>query len=215
MEKCTKKTRENKKKFNIPQPKEIENLKVNKLPISKEDMENARMRVKEKIQFSFKFLDMEHEAFNLGNMEKRPIPICSEWFIELLGSLKSVSDINRDSLISQRQHYDAHGHNWDELDYKFNFGEDFLEQVECIQYRISSSNGRVHGFIVGNTFYIVWLDPHHNLYPDDRYGGRKFYMRPLSCHEKLQEKMVELLKENDKLKKENEAVMEMLNEYTQ
>lgn len=208
-------TKANKKKFNIPKPKEIENLSKNKLPISKDEIENARIRAKERLQFSFRFLNIDNDAFNLGSMEKRRTSICGEWFIELLKSFKSVSDINRDNLISQRQHYDAHRHDWNKLDYKFEFSEDFLEQVECIQYRISSSNGRVHGFIIGNTFYIVWLDPHHNLYPDDRYGGRKFYMTPLSCHDRLQEKMVELLKENDKLKKENEAVMEMLNEYTQ
>ncbi|WP_404988154.1 hypothetical protein [Clostridium culturomicium] len=208
-------TKANKKRFNIPKPKEIENPSKNKLPISKDEIENARIRAKERLQFSFRFLNIDNEAFNLGSMEKRRASICGEWFIELLKSFKSVSDINRDSLISQRQHYDAHGHDWKNLDYKFEFSEDFLEQVECMQYRISSSNGRVHGFIIGNTFYIVWLDPHHNLYPDDRYGGRKFYMRPLSCHDRLQEKMVELLKENNKLKKENEEIMDMLNEYTQ
>lgn len=37
------------------------------------------------------------------------------------------------------------------------------------QFSISSNKyGRVHGFFIGEIFYIVWLDPDHKLYP-----GRK------------------------------------------
>jgi len=28
-------------------------------------------------------------------------------------------------------------------------------------------HGRVHGFFIGDTFHIVWLDSEHSLYPDD------------------------------------------------
>jgi len=147
-------------------------------------------------------------------MEKRKKPVCGEWFISLLSSLKEVCNINRTEMVSMRQHYDTHGYDWDDLDYKFHFPEQFLEQVECMQFRVSSSDGRVHGFIVGNTFYIVWLDPHHNLYPDDRFGGRKFYMKAPSCYDKLKESWLRLNDENHKLKKENENLMQMLNDLT-
>lgn len=72
-------------------------------------------------------------------------------------------------------------HNWDKLDYKYNFDDAFLEQVECRQARISTSQGGIHGFIIGNRFYVVWLDPHHNLYPDERYGGLKIFTPPETC----------------------------------
>jgi len=29
----------------------------------------------------------------------------------------------------------------------------------------ANAHGRVHGFFVGETFYIRWLDPEHNMYP--------------------------------------------------
>ena len=33
------------------------------------------------------------------------------------------------------------------------------------QFSLSSNeHGRVHGYFVGNIFFIVWLDPEHNLY---------------------------------------------------
>lgn len=27
------------------------------------------------------------------------------------------------------------------------------------------TNWRVHGFVSDDTFFVVWLDPFHNLYP--------------------------------------------------
>ncbi|WP_018664660.1 hypothetical protein [Heyndrickxia acidiproducens] len=33
------------------------------------------------------------------------------------------------------------------------------------QFAISANEyGRVHGFFIGNVFYIVWFDPEHKLY---------------------------------------------------
>ncbi|ELU7233491.1 hypothetical protein SCL96_003408 [Escherichia coli] len=34
------------------------------------------------------------------------------------------------------------------------------------QFAVSrNEHGRVHGFFIGNVFHVVWLDPHHRLYP--------------------------------------------------
>lgn len=34
------------------------------------------------------------------------------------------------------------------------------------QFEVSqNTNGRVHGYFIENVFYIVWLDPKHDLYP--------------------------------------------------
>ncbi|HEU4455801.1 MAG TPA: hypothetical protein VFR81_22240 [Longimicrobium sp.] len=34
------------------------------------------------------------------------------------------------------------------------------------QFALSANeHGRVHGFLVEDTFYVRWLDPDHNLYP--------------------------------------------------
>ncbi|HEU0054227.1 MAG TPA: hypothetical protein VFQ39_13665 [Longimicrobium sp.] len=36
------------------------------------------------------------------------------------------------------------------------------------QFALSANeHGRVHGFLVGEIFYVRWLDPDHNLYPGE------------------------------------------------
>lgn len=197
-------------KFKIPQQFVIEDERKKSYPIPKEKLDELKQRNKEQLLFSFRFLDREHIAFNLGSMGKRNVSICGEWFITLLDSLKEVCNINRNELIGQRQHYDAHEHDWKELDYQFEFDKDFLQQVECMQFRLSKSDGRVHGFIIGNRFYIVWLDPYHNLYPDEKYGGRKFYQKPLTCFEQQTLTISSLYNENLKLKCENKDLMKIL-----
>lgn len=39
---------------------------------------------------------------------------------------------------------------------------------QAVPYQFSLSgnaHGRVHGFFIGDVFYVVWLDPEHQLYP--------------------------------------------------
>ena len=41
-----------------------------------------------------------------------------------------------------------------------------MEQVkeECWQLGINNNGFRIHGFFIENVFYVVWLDPLHQLY---------------------------------------------------
>lgn len=40
-----------------------------------------------------------------------------------------------------------------------------LRDLTPYQFEISANaHGRVHGFILGDTFYVVWFDPDHSLY---------------------------------------------------
>ncbi|MFW2490264.1 hypothetical protein ACN077_17120 [Clostridium chromiireducens] len=197
----TKKVKEKKSLRNIKV--EIPNEKAKAkgiIPLSDEERKLLSERANEKIIFSFNFLDLENELFNLGSMEKRKVPICSEWFITLIQSLKEISNLKPSELKNeQRSHYEFHAHDWDKVSSKFKFDKGFLEQVDGVQFRISSSKGRVHGFMIGNRFYIVWLDPYHNLYPDDRFGGIKYYQKPENCIEKLSQEIIRLKKENNEL----------------
>jgi len=187
------------KRKKIPSPK-VEKSKLSKIPILREEINFIRERKNEKILFSFLFFDRSHEAFNLGKVE-------INWYISLLDALKELNDLTRNELTNiQRHHWEAHSHDWDTLKYKYNFDDDFLEQVESLQIRISTSKGRIHGFIIGNRFYIVWLDPHHNLYPSKNHGGLKLYYGGKNECEVLKE-------ENLKLKEENEILNELLKEY--
>ena len=184
----------------------ISNIKIpdknkSSFPIDSKSIEILRSREKEKIIFSFRFLDFSHPAFNLGG-------ICEKWYPELFNMLSNVSNLNRHELIiTHEKIYRCHNHNWDNLDYRFNFDDEFLNQVDCRQIRISKSKGGIHGFLIGNTFYVVWIDPHHNLYPDEKYGGRKFFDSPKTCCSYRDSELY-------KLKKENDELMSMLDEHT-
>ena len=171
------------------------------IPIPQDEIEQLNKMRNDKLIFSFRFLDKTHEAFNLGNTKEN-------WYISLLDILKEVSSLTRTQLVVENRHfYEAHIHEWVKLDYKYDYSDDFLEQVECLQFRLSKSRGRVHGFIIGNRFYIVWLDPHHNLYPSEKHGGRKFYNNPLNCYDQL-------LAEHTELKHQCQELSELLEERT-
>lgn len=47
-----------------------------------------------------------------------------------------------------------------------NLQQDLMEQIkdDCWQLGINNQGFRIHGFFIDNVFYIVWLDPMHNLY---------------------------------------------------
>lgn len=41
-----------------------------------------------------------------------------------------------------------------------------LQGCEPWQFQLSANeHGRVHGILIDQVFYIVWLDPNHALYP--------------------------------------------------
>ncbi|MGZ4111657.1 MAG: hypothetical protein ACXVP5_04365 [Tumebacillaceae bacterium] len=156
-----------------------------------------------KILFAYNFLDLQHEAFNCGGTT-------TSWFLHLHENLSEISRLSPDEFRFQmRNHYDVHGHDFEQLDYKYRLPGDMLQQVEsdCIQFRLSSSGGRVHGFFIENRLYIVWLDPHHNLYPSQRHGGRSFFDKPLSPYD-------ELLLENASLQETLQEQQVMLDELT-
>lgn len=40
------------------------------------------------------------------------------------------------------------------------------EQIvdEPYELNLTKKHGRIHGFFINNTFFIVWFDPDHNLF---------------------------------------------------
>ena len=86
---------------------------------------------------------------------------------------------------------------------------DGVELKDCYQIRISKSKGGIHGVFSGNIYYVIWLDPLHNMYPDDRYGGlRKVKSGSTCCKDRDQ--IIERLQEsNDKLREENKIYQEI------
>lgn len=199
------KTKANSIKITIPQPQKPQVSRS--LPINKIEIDEIKKRSHEKLLFSFRFLDKDHDAFNLG--ETSP-----GWFITLLEVLREINDLNRAQLVGEyRERYRYHDLDFegDELPFKFGFSDDFLEQVEPRQFSLCRSRGRVHGFAIGNRFYVVWLDPNHNLYPR---ANIRYCHCPKLPYEILEDKIKDLEKECAKLKshceaqeKDNEALL--------
>lgn len=170
-----------------------------KIDIPYETTQKLNELKNEKIIFSFRFLDFDNEYFGLDGT-------CSAWANDLMRLLKELSDITKNEFINVlHNHYRSHRHNWSELQFEYPL-EDF-QQYDCRQARISRSKGGIHGFLIGNCFYIVWLDPQHNLYPDDRYGGLVKLKKPNTCCGFRDEELGRLKNENDKL-------MELLDKQT-
>lgn len=172
---------------------------------SQEEVERLR---KEKIVFSFRFLDTKHAAFNCGGTK-------DGWFLHLLDNLTEVSKLTMNEFEQQRQHYDLHRHDFNKTAHHYNesISEHILKQISpenMIQFRLSSSGGRVHGIRYHNIIYVVWLDPHHNMNPDSKFGPPKRYPAPLRPYEELQQQIEKLQKELEKKEKENQMLFDMM-----
>lgn len=177
------------------------------------NVEEFKKNKNREIIFSFKFFDRSHEAFNLGNVKK----VCDNWFVELIDCLKEVSSRNWGQLINESK-YDPHSHNFEKTNFRYElFDNEALKQLECVQFRLSKSYGRVHGFLIDNCFYIYWLDPHHNMNDSVGYEGVTKYSAMKSCFELLNEYNIILNQKNQKLhndikdmEKDQETILEDL-----
>lgn len=116
----------------------------------------------EYISFSFKYLDLGHPKFSVE--QKDP-----SYFIALQQRLKDLSGLTPSELRQPRnpKTLRVHSIDWDTVS-EPRFGIKEEEQIvgeNACQFAISANDyGRVHGFMIGSTFYIVWLDPDHKLY---------------------------------------------------
>ena len=142
-------------------------MKVNKgsRPVSNGSINSAKLlaeqRSKENINFSFKYIDAENTKFCFYNHD-------GKYFIEFIDRIKVLSSWSKQEIISNRSgalkaHPIDFGHTSES---GFNFPQH--DQIVDVPYQFSlgkNEHGRVHGFFINNTFYIVWLDKMHELYP--------------------------------------------------
>ncbi|OXM15454.1 hypothetical protein [Paenibacillus herberti] len=154
----------------------------------------------ENVIFSWQFFDRHHELFNCGDID-------SNWYLNCIEVLHNLSRMK----ISEFKHEKTggpplrvHTHNWNKVSAKFNMKEELFDQIkdDAYQFALSKRKGRVHGFLIENIFYIVWLDPHHNLYPDDKFGGIKMCDPPDECFDCYAAERMALEEEKDQVYKE-------------
>lgn len=150
--------------------------------------------VSNKIVFSFEAID-KNEYFNLD-------ATCENWSNDLFDTMKTVSNIDIKDIYAGK--YSAkgstlriHQHGNASAPCKI---PPTLSLEDMWQIRISSSKGGVHGRFVENVFYVVWFDPHHNLYPNDNFGGLKKITPPQTCCKDRDEEVEKLRAEIAQLK---------------
>lgn len=144
--------------------------------------------------FSFACFDHTHELFNLGDDRTHEKCISGKWFIDLLDCLKSIGTMTVDQM--RRSTHDLHPVNWDTANTTPPPDD---EQREYWQFRINKSRGRIIGFRIDGVFYIVWLDPHHNLTNSEGYGKATYHQPAASLYEDRENRIRELEKENREL----------------
>ena len=154
----------------------------------------------EGISFSFEALERT-EYFNLDGT-------CQNWASDMLDMMKEVSKHGEKELISgQFRTYRVHNHEKAKPPSPL---PDGVELKDCFQIRISTSKGGIHGVFRENVFFVIWLDPLHNMYPDDRFGGLRQVKPPGTCCKEREDQISDLQEKIRVLQEENQAYKELL-----
>lgn len=114
------------------------------------------------LRFSFRYLDAAHPRFTLAAQGGAYLRLLLARLRDLSGL--RVSEFRTNRLPSLRIHPIDFGEKGVSVD---GFGlPPWVEADEkAWQFSLSANeHGRVHGFLVGDTFFVRWLDPGHNLY---------------------------------------------------
>jgi len=114
------------------------------------------------VRFSFKYLDLSHGKFQVKHRN-------GEYIHKLADRLKHYSSMNiREQLLSSKSKSTRfHPIDWDGTTEHDGFTclNEELRALDGYEIEVEQKiYGRIHGFILGNIFFIVWLDPDHNLY---------------------------------------------------
>lgn len=113
-----------------------------------------------RISFSFRHLQTEHAKFRFSHRD-------SSYFCKLLDRLKHGCELSwQEMRTGHKDSVRCHDHKWDMTTEPGGFGlKGQLADCQGWQFAVSGNeHGRVHGFIIGDVFFVVWLDPDHKLY---------------------------------------------------
>ena len=114
------------------------------------------------LRFSFKYFDS-------SDTELCPPIFRGNYTQTLMERLKSLSCWTvQDFTMCPHKSLRNHIHNWEETSRPKGFHH-LPEQLHALpgwQFQLTANeHGRVHGILIGHTFYVIWLDQDHKLYP--------------------------------------------------
>jgi len=186
----------------IPRPRET-SYTDKKIPV-RDDPRNS------KLLFSFELLDFSNAYYNCNGMCDKGIKNCFE-------KLRDYSKFTINELYSNKGNSSLRFHliNKEEVD---DWPECLKQnkQLEDSFFQISfgKSRGRVHGVLIDNVFYVIWLDPQHFLYHDKKFGSKRPFTNLENCCSIRESIINEQYARIVDLKKENEELLQLLDERT-
>ena len=114
-----------------------------------------------RVVMSFRHLDLSRDKFSVSGADL-------SYFPKLFERFKAVCDHPFQEFCGRENpSLRNHGINWAKTTEPKGFSHLGVQLSGCppFQFSVSSNkHGRVHGFILNEIFYAVWLDPDHNLY---------------------------------------------------
>jgi len=110
--------------------------------------------------FSFKYLRTDHPKYNIEGRDDK-------YFLKLITRFSDLSAIPVQELLANKSRaLRFHPIDWTQTT-ESGFGIADEDQIVDLpmQFSISANKyGRVMGFFIDYVFYVVWLDPNHELY---------------------------------------------------
>ncbi len=130
--------------------------------LSTNNIKPTEVRDTEKVSFNFKRLNEKENKFKFTCKD-------AKYFCILLDRLKNISYFSKKELATNNSRgLRCHKINFSDIkvsERSFGIlGEDVDE--DAWQFELTANeHGRVHGYFIDSIFYVVWLDPDHELYP--------------------------------------------------
>lgn len=123
-----------------------------------------------KILFSYEHLDLSNSKYVLSSIGDYKIynQFISEYFCKI--QEYSKKEKKEFSNIRWREINHIHPIDWKDSQIREDsftkLDAKLMEEIkdDCWQLGINSTTFRMHGFFIENIFYVVWLDPYHQLY---------------------------------------------------
>jgi hypothetical protein len=105
------------------------------------------------VRFSFKHLDFDNPKF-------LPSECCTDYFVRFFETLRKFSAWRVGDFIDQNNNERRHIINFEQSSEPGGF-----QNVPGLDPDQQWNRWRAHGILLEDTFYIIWFDEHHNLFP--------------------------------------------------
>lgn len=123
----------------------------------------------QRLSVSFCHLDETRQKFALSLGD-------AEYFADVVGRLKALTQLTKAQFIalqSTGKAWRVHRIDWRGQEHpvsetSFRLPASLGADDNAWQFMTSKRTGRVHGYLAGDTFFVVWFDPTHALYNGNR-----------------------------------------------